>query len=72
MQFYFARPYHSWERCANENANGHIREYIPKGTDFNESVDLQIKEVEWKLNNRPRNALGYKTPLDILKKTLYL
>ena len=46
MQFYFVRPYHSRERCANENANGHIREYIPKGTDFNESVDLQIKEVE--------------------------
>lgn len=63
MQFYFARLYHSWERCANENANGYIRQYIPKGTDFNELVDLQIKAVEWKLNNRPRNALGYMTPL---------
>ena len=67
IQFYFARPYHSWERGANENTNGLIRQYIPKGTDFSELTEEQIREVEWKLNNRPRKTLGYMTPLEYYK-----
>lgn len=62
VQFYFARPNHSWERGANENTNGLIRQYIPKGTDFSTLTDEFIAEVEWKLNNRPRKSLGYLTP----------
>ena len=68
IQFYFARPYHSWERGANENTNGLIRQYIPKGTDFSTLTDEQVAEVEWKLNNRPRKTLGYLTPLEYFKK----
>ena len=68
VQFYFARPYHSWERGANENTNGLIRQYIPKGTDFSTLTDEYIAEVEWKLNNRPRKSLGYLTPLEYFKK----
>ena len=67
-EFYFARPYHSWERGANENTNGLIRQYIPKGTDFSKLTDKMIEEIEWKLNKRPRKSLGYLTPLEYCKK----
>ena len=63
-EFYFARPYHSWERGANENTNGLIRQYIPKGTDFSKLTDEMLAEIEWKLNHRPRKSLGYRTPLE--------
>lgn len=59
---YFAHPYHSWERGLNENTNGLIRQYLPKGTDFNKLTDRQVQEIMDKLNNRPRKCLGYKTP----------
>ena len=68
IQFFFARPYHSWERGANENTNGLSRQYIPKGTDFEELTDEYIAEVEWKLNHRPRKSLDYLTPLEYFKK----
>ena len=67
-EFYFARPYHSWERGANENTNGLIRQYIPKGTDFSELTDEMLAEIEWKLNHRPRKSLGYRTPLEYCKQ----
>ena len=63
-KFYFARPYHSWEQGANENTNGQIRQYIPKGTNFSELTDEMLAEIEWKLNHRPRKSLGYRTPLE--------
>ena len=53
---------HSWERGANENMNGLIRQYIPKGTDFSGITDEFVSWVEDKLNNRPRKRLGYLTP----------
>ena len=68
VKVYFARPYHSWERGANENINGLIRQYIPKGTDFSELSDKFIAEVEWKLNNSPRKSLGYLTSLEYRRK----
>ncbi len=43
IQFYFARPYHSWERGANENLNGLVRQYIPKGTDFGNITAEMLK-----------------------------
>ena len=67
-EFYFARPYHSWERGANENTNGLIRQYIPKGTDFSELTDEKLAEIEWELNHRPRKSLGYRTPLGYCKQ----
>ena len=58
IKFYFCKPYHSWERGANENTNGLIRQYIPKGKDFSEVTNKQIKWIENKLNNRPRKRLA--------------
>lgn len=62
VDYYFARPYHSWERGANENLNGLIRQYFPKGSSFENITKEQVQEVENKLNNRPRKRFGYKTP----------
>lgn len=67
MQVYFAHPYSSWERGTNENTNGLIRRYFPKGTDFNKVEEHQLKAVQEKLNNRPRKVLGYKTPSEIMQ-----
>lgn len=66
--FYFARPYHSWERGANENINGLIRQYFPKGTDFSTITDEKVQMVEDKLNNRPRKRLDYLSPNTIFKQ----
>lgn len=59
---YFAKPYHSWERGANENTNGLIRQYFPKGTDFTQITHEQVMRVQNILNSRPRKRLGYLTP----------
>jgi IS30 family transposase len=59
---YFAHPYHSWERGLNENTNGLIRQYFPKGKDLSEVTDTEVQAVMDKLNNRPRKCLGFKTP----------
>jgi transposase, IS30 family len=63
---YFARPYHSWERGLNENTNGLIRQYFPKGTDFDLVSDEEVAKVEALLNSRPRKCLGYATPEGVL------
>lgn len=62
---YFAHPYSSWERGINENTNGLIRQYFPKGTDFNALDKGDIQNVMDKLNNRPRKTRNYKTPNEI-------
>ena len=59
---YFAHPYHSWERGLNENTNGLIRQFFPKGKDLSEVTDSSVQAVMNKLNNRPRKCLGFKTP----------
>lgn len=64
VDYYFAHPYHSWERGANENMNGLIRQYLPKGTSFDGLDDNEIKRIRDKLNNRPRKKLGYLTPIE--------
>jgi len=56
---YFAHPYHSWERGLNENTNGLIRQYFPKGRDFTDITDVEVQNVMDKLNNRPRKCLGF-------------
>ncbi|MFA6700828.1 MAG: IS30 family transposase, partial [Thiomicrospira sp.] len=65
-KFYFAQPYHSWERGTNENTNGLIRQYFPKGTTFEQVTDEEIQRVEDKLNTRPRKRLGFKSPYEVL------
>mgnify|MGYP001569715084 FL=1 len=68
--YYFARPYHSWERGANENLNGLIRQYFPKGSSFENITQEQVKIVEEKLNNRPRKRFGYLTPNQVYLQKL--
>ena len=63
--FFFADPYCSWQRGLNENTNGLIRQYFPKGTDFSKITNRQILHVEQRLNNRPRKTLGYRTPNEV-------
>jgi len=62
MQVYFAHPASPWERGTNENTNGLIRQYFPKGTDFRMISPREIKRVQFSLNTRPRKSLGYYTP----------
>lgn len=64
LRCFFTHPYHSWERGANENVNGLIRDYFPKKTDFTRIPDAEIAAVEYALNTRPRKRLGYRTPLE--------
>lgn len=68
--FYFAKPYHSWERGSNENLNGLVRQYIPKKTDFETLTDEFIQSIENKLNNRPRKRHAYKNPIFVMNQLL--
>ena len=68
LDFYFAHPYASWERGANENMNGLVRQYLPKKTDF---TDVDGAELTWimdRLNLRPRKCLDYRTPFEVFFK----
>ena len=66
---YFAHPYHSWERGLNENTNGLIRQYLPKGIDLRGVSSKTVRQIENKLNNRPRKCLGFKTPNEVFYGT---
>lgn len=72
IKCYFAHPYASWERGTNENINGLIRWYLPKGTDFSKIAPEQIALIEYSLNSRPRKCLGYKTPLEVAASSVAL
>lgn len=63
---YFCHPYHSWEKGGIENENKLIRQYVPKRSDISQYTDEQIREIQDKLNNRPRKRLNYKTPLEVM------
>jgi len=65
VDIYFAHPYSSWERGINENTNGLIRQYFPKGTDFNKVTNSQIEFVMERLNTRPRKTRGGKQPVEL-------
>lgn len=62
LDFYFATPYHSWERGSNENLNGLIRQYVPKQTDITKLSETYITFVENEINNRPRKRFGFLSP----------
>ena len=68
VKIYFCHPYHSWEKGSNENVNGHVRKYIPKGADISFYSKSFIKKVEDKLNERFLKCLKYFTPAEALEK----
>ncbi len=70
MAVYFARPYCSWQRGTNENTNGLIEQYFPKGTDFSRISHQAVPRVEKLLNECPRRRLGYRTQAEVLAKRL--
>lgn len=73
VKFYFPQPHHPWERGTNENTNGLLREYFPKGSDITDIPDEYIQEMFDKLNRRPRKCLGYRTPYEVYySETLHL
>ena len=63
--FFFAHPYHSWERGTNENTNGLIRQYVPKSMSLEHLTQADCQAMMDKLNNRPRKVLGFKTPAEV-------
>ena len=71
VKVYFAHPYSPWERPTNENTNGLIRDYFPKGTDFNLLSKKDIIDVQNQLNERPRQTLEYESPLNTISR-LYM
>ena len=68
MDVYFCGLYSPWQRGTNENTNGLLRQFSPKGSSFKNITDEYLKEVVDMINNRPRKRLGYKTPLEVLSK----
>ncbi len=65
MTVYFADPYPAWQRGTNENTNGLLRRYLPKGMDFRNVTEKSLAETVKKLNHRPRKCLGYRTPHEV-------
>ena len=65
IKVYFADPYSAWQRGLNENTNGLIRQYVPKGSDVRILTDEQVQHIMDRLNNRPRKSLGYLTPNEV-------
>lgn len=65
MSVYFAHPYHSWERGLNENTNGLLRQYFPKGSSFEKVTEAQVQAAVDSLNHRPRKIMGFKTPFEV-------
>jgi transposase, IS30 family len=65
VKCYFATPYHSWERGSNENLNGLIRQYLPKGMCMSGVTQVHCDYIAFKLNSRPRKRHGYRTPQEV-------
>ena len=65
IKVYFATPHHAWERATNENTNGLLRQYLPRGTSFDKLRQAHCIKIADKLNNRPRRRLGYLTPNEV-------
>ena len=65
VDIYFAHPYHSWERGLNENSNGLLRQYFPKGMELTAVTQEQVQKAVDLLNHRPRKVLEFRTPFEV-------
>jgi IS30 family transposase len=72
LRIYFAKPYCAWQRGTNENTNGLVRQFFPKGTDLAKIPEHRFTKVQQLLNDRPRKRLGYRTPNEVLASRLNL
>lgn len=70
FKVYFCDPQSPWQRGANENTNGLIRQYFPKCTDFADIAEEEVRRVQEELNSRPRETLGFRTPAEAMAELL--
>jgi IS30 family transposase len=68
LNVFFAEPYAAWQRGTNENTNGLLRFYFPKGTRFRHLSETSLARAVERLNNRPRKCLGYRTPQEVFNE----
>ena len=71
LQIYFCDPHSPWQRGTNENTNGPLRQYFPKGTDLSAVDGADLTAVAFTLNTRPRKSLGWRTPAEALDQFLH-
>src|SRR5262245_52131408 len=71
VQVYFCDPRSPWQRGSNENTNGLLRQYFPRGTDFSRISQSHLNSIALRLNQRPRKTLGFETPADKLREVLH-
>jgi len=71
VQVYFCDPRSPWQRGSNENTNGLLRQYFPRGTDFSRISQCYLNAIALRLNQRPRKTLGFQTPADRLQAVLH-
>jgi len=67
ISVFFCHPYHSWEKGTNENTNGLVRRYLPRGSSLENITQDDLDDIAWELNNRPRKTLQYATPQEMLE-----
>jgi IS30 family transposase len=72
LSVFFCDPHSPWQRGTNENTNGLLRQYFPKGTDLSRHKPHQLAAVAHTLNTRPRKVLGWNTPAEAIQSVLYL